>query len=611
LADERVALIKQANDIVDVVGGYVSLRQVGPTKYRGLCPFHDDHHPSFDVDQSHQNFRCWACGKSGDVITFIQEHDRVDFREALELLARRAGITLEKKGDSPQSRGRAFMLEMMRWATELYQRCLLDSPLAEAARRYLGGRGLNGETVRRFGLGYAPAAGDWLVQHAANAGMSDELLEKVGLIAKRQEGTGHYDRFRDRVMFPIRDARGQTVAFGGRILPSSTYTGNAPKYYNSSDTPIFSKSEHLYGLDLARQAAAKAGFLAVVEGYMDVLAAHQAGVNQVVATMGTALNERHVQRIRRVGVPRVVLVFDADAGGKTGVDRALEVFVSQDVDLAIATLPEGLDPCDLLVQQGADAFRSVLAGAVDALEFKLNQVVAAGADAGIEGRRRAADAILGVIALAPDMAGPAGAIKQQLIVTRITQRLALKEETVWARLQELRARLQGRERKSGAGGAVAGPPEPLPVEERELVQVLLAEPALAREAAGAIPLDQVRHPDAAALLRMLYDLVAEGAPLAHLPAAQAFDLVRARIEDPRLAKLALEMRDIGLQHAERAAWLERILDEFHRKYQVEPVTQELKNQLRAASDDAAALELLRRLQTQPRNPPARPVSAMN
>ncbi|TMQ35311.1 MAG: toprim domain-containing protein [Planctomycetota bacterium] len=163
--------------------------------------------------------------------------------------------------------------------------------------------------------------------------MSDELLEKVGLIAKRQEGTGHYDRFRDRVMFPIRDARGQTVAFGGRILPSSTYTGNAPKYYNSSDTPIFSKSEHLYGLDLARQAAAKAGFLAVVEGYMDVLAAHQAGVNQVVATMGTALNERHVQRIRRVGVPRVVLVFDADAGGKTGMDRALEVFVSQDVDL--------------------------------------------------------------------------------------------------------------------------------------------------------------------------------------------------------------------------------------------------------------------------------------
>jgi DNA primase catalytic core len=129
LADERVALIKQANDIVDVVGGYVSLRQVGATKYRGLCPFHDDHHPSFDVDQSHQNFRCWACGKSGDVITFIQEHDRVDFREALELLARRAGITLEKKADSPQSRGRAFMLEMMRWASELYQRCLLDSPL--------------------------------------------------------------------------------------------------------------------------------------------------------------------------------------------------------------------------------------------------------------------------------------------------------------------------------------------------------------------------------------------------------------------------------------------------------------------------------------------------
>ena len=193
---------------------------------------------------------------------------------------------------------------------------------------------------------------------------------------------------------------------------------------------------------MARHAAGEAGYLAVVEGYTDVLMAHQMGVGQVVATMGTALNARHVQQMRRFA-PRVVLVFDADAGGNTGVDRALEIFASHDVDLAIATLPEGLDPCDLLVQQGADAFRRVLESAVDALEFKLNQVLAGEGPLGVEDKRRAVDAVLGIIALAPPMPGQAGAVKAQLMVNRIAQRLALKEETVWARLRELRAHERG------------------------------------------------------------------------------------------------------------------------------------------------------------------------
>jgi DNA primase len=598
LADDRVALIKQANDIVDVVGAYVALRPVGQ-KFKGLCPFHDDHRPSFDVDPRYQSFRCWSCGKHGDVISFIQEHERVDFREALELLARRAGITLEKKTASPQNRGRAFMLDVMRWAADLYHRCLLEAPLADAARRYLGERGLLGDTVRRFGLGFAPGNGDWLAQHAANAGISDELLVTVGLIAARKEGNGHYDFFRDRVMFPIRDGRGQTIAFGGRILPTSPAAATTGKYINSKETPLFTKSEHLYGLDQARLAAAKAGFIAVVEGYMDVLMAHQAGIAQVVAPLGTAMNARHVQNLRRVGVPRVVLVFDADAGGQTGVDRALEVFVSQDVELAVAALPEGLDPCDLLVQQGAEAFRAVLAGAVDALEFKLNQVAAREAASGIEGRRRAADAVLGVIALAPEMAGSAGAIKQQLIVTRITQRLALKEESVWARLKELRGQARSRERKnaapaSSAPAAVPNPPAP---EEKELLQVLLAEPALVRVSAAEIHPGQIQHPDTRELIQGLYDLQAEGAGLAHVPAERAFEMLRARLEDSRLATLALEMRAIGLQQPDRQIWLQRIVEEFQRKHRTEPARQEIKNQLRGVADDSAALELLRRLQT--------------
>jgi DNA primase len=303
------------------------LRQAGTT-YKGLCPFHDDHNPSFTVDPKRQRYRCWSCQKNGDVIFFIQEHERIGFTEALELLARRAGITLEKRADSPQKRQRALMLDGVRWAADLYQHCLLESPIAENARRYLGERRLAGETVRRFGLGFAPPSWDWLVQQANRAGVSLELLEHVGLVASRQDGTGFYDRFRDRVLFPIRNPRGDTVGFGGRILPNSTFALDAPKYYNSTDTELFSKSDQLYGIDLARQAGAKAGYLAVVEGYTDVLMAHQHGVCQVVATMGTALNARHVQQLRRFA-ERVVLVFDADEGGHSGVDRALEVFASQ------------------------------------------------------------------------------------------------------------------------------------------------------------------------------------------------------------------------------------------------------------------------------------------
>ena len=441
MADDRTLQVKQANDIVDVVSGYLALRPAGGT-FKGLCPFHDDHRPSFDVDPRRQRYRCWSCGKYGDVISFVQEFEHVGFLEARELLARRAGIVLEESPGNPQGQGRALMLDVMRWAAQQFEECYLDSPRAEDARAYIHERGLRPETSLRWGIGYAPGSGRWLVDLAQEQKVPFDVLEKVGLIARRTRGTGWYDRFRDRVQFPIRDVRGRVVAFGGRILPSSPLASDHSKYYNSCDTPLFSKSEHLYGLDQARIPAEKAGYLAIVEGYTDVLMAHQLGVPQVVATMGTALNARHVAQIRRF-VPRVVLMFDADAGGDTGVDRALEIFASNDMELAIATLPEDLDPCDFLLQEGAEPFRRVLEAATDALEFKLAQAVTKEDTSGIEGRRRVVDAVLGVIALASPMPGEAGAVKTQLMVNRIARRLALKEETVWARLDELRKQRRG------------------------------------------------------------------------------------------------------------------------------------------------------------------------
>ncbi len=590
LADDRVAIqqVKEANDIVDVVGSYVALRPAGPT-FKGLCPFHEDHRPSFDVDPRRQRYRCWSCGKYGDVITFVQEHERVDFREALELLARRAGITLEKRGDPEQNRGRALMLEAVKWAAGQFHQCLLDSPLAEAARRYLGERRLAGETVRRFQLGFAPLPGNWLLQRAQEAKVSLDMLEKVGLIARRAENNGYYDRFRDRVMFPIRDASGQAVGFGGRILPASPLADRAPKYYNSAETPLFSKSRNLYGIDQARQAGTKAGYLAVVEGYTDVLMAHQTGIPQVVATMGTALNDKHVRQLRRYA-PRVVLVFDADAGGDTGVDRALEVFVSHEVDLKVATLPAGLDPCDLLVERGPEAFLQALTDAVDVLEFKLQRVLNAQTDPGVEGQRRAVEAVLGVIALAPELPGKEHAVKQELMVTRIAQRLALKEETVWARLRELRARRQQGEGTTGrAQPADAGRTAPAPGRERELLEVLLADPALVPVVATAVAPEHLEHHGLRRLLTELYALHAQGG-IADL------DRLRVRLVDnPRLAEYALKMHDVGRRTPDRAAKLNRLVAEFEKR-RLEADKQRLQNRLHQARDHTEAVELLRQLQ---------------
>jgi DNA primase len=589
--------IKAANDIVAVVGTYVALRPAGQT-YKGLCPFHDDKRPSLDVDPRRQRYRCWACNKAGDVINFIQEFERVSFIEARELLARRAGISLENLAGKPQGPSRASMLDVMRWAGELFENCLLESPLAEAARVYLGERKLTGETVRRFGLGFAPGAGSWLFQQAAAAKMSVELLEMVGLIAKRSEDRSYYDRFRDRVMFPIRDPQGRTVGFGGRILPTSAFADRAPKYYNSSETPLFSKSEQLYGIDLARQAAAKAGYLAVVEGYTDVLMAHQYGIAHVVATMGTALNARHVAQLRRL-VPRVVLVFDADQGGDTGVDRAIEVFVSNDLDLRVAALPEGLDPCDLLVAQAAEPFRAALEQAIPVFEYKLQRVWAAEAPNGLEGKRRAVEQLLTLLAAAPEDRS----VKLELMVNRIGHRLNLKEETLWTRFRELRAArrataekarpeplagsqplaaLQAENATPQAAPQAAARSAPAERHEIQLLEVLLAYPNLVATARAEVTPEEVEHPGLRLLLECLYRLEAEGVQ-------PDLDHLHGRLDNERLMETARRFQDRGLEILDGAGELRGVLNRF-----IERRITGLKHSLRErleANDIQAASQL--------------------
>ena len=590
--------IKAANDIVDVVATYLPVSAAGKV-FKAVCPFHNDHRPSLQLDRHFQNYRCWACEAKGDVFDFVMRFDKVEFPEALRMLADRAGIALDATAN-PQDELKSRLLRVMKWAETTYQQCLLEEPVAATARTYLGDRKLSGTSVRQFGLGFAPLPGDWLVKVAAEQRIPFELLAEVGLIAPRDENRGYFDRFRDRVMFPIRDVRGQTVGFGGRILPDSPYAARGPKYYNSAETPLFHKSELIYGLDLARHPASAAGHIAVVEGYTDVMMAHQCGVANVVATMGTALTLTHVTQLRRYA-PRVVLVYDADAGGMNGVDRALELFVSQDVELAVATLPDGLDPCDLLIQPGGvDVFTHALKTAQDALEFKLNLLwEKESGSPSVEGQRRIVDAILGVMALAPPVPSQAGQVRQELIVTRVAHRLGLRQETVWARLAELKAERRSKEQQRMSEERRA---EPRPattlaprsasgqqVIERQLLELLLAEPALVPDAYATVPPETLTHTGLRRMLEELYALHAAGEP-------PDLDALRVRLIDrPDLAESALRLQEVGRSMTERPAWLGRIIDAFARMVE-EAAKSDVKREMASATDDDTTLALLKRLQ---------------
>jgi DNA primase len=600
---EQKKQVKAANDIVDVVSGYIPVVSAGKD-FKAVCPFHNDTRPSLQVSRQFQNYRCWSCGETGDVFEFVMKHEKVTFGEALRMLADRAGIKLDGKS-SPEDEARSRLIRAMKWAEAKYQTCLMEGDSAEDARAYLGERRLSGANVRQFGLGFAPPVGDWLVRQAERDGVPDDVLLEVGLIANRDENRGCYDRFRDRVMFPIRDARGQTVGFGGRILPTSPYAARGPKYYNSAETPLFRKSELIYGLDLARTAATTAGSLAVVEGYTDVMMAHQHGVGNVVATMGTALTLSHVLQLRRY-VPKVVLVFDGDEAGETATDKALELFWSQhDIDITVTTLPDGLDPCDLLVQpDGPQVFKDRLAAAQSVLEYKLDGLFRRIPQTTAENIQQIVDRMLGVIAVAPEMPSARHQLRQQSAITRIAHRLGLRQETLWARLAELKTERRRAERadarqdrrppepvRSSDVGVESGP-RPSPQEaaiETQLLQLLLADAGLVGTAREQLPADTLRHSGLRRMLTELYALHADGQPA-------DMDGLRVKLLDRLdLLDAAKKLQFVGKEMTDRPEKLVKVIARFA-EMRAESEKRVVKQALAAGTpDDQEALALLRKL----------------
>jgi DNA primase len=451
--------VRQAIDIVDVVGSYLQLRRQG-RNFVGLCPWHDDSRPSLQVNAERQSFKCWVCDVGGDVFSFVMKAEGMEFREALEMLAERAGVSLQAAASKSSEPGgpaarpesdKRTLYRVMAWAEEQYHRCLLSAPEAEAGRQYLAERGITVESARRFHLGFVPDRWDWLLERARGTEWTPPILERAGLLRRKELGGVFYDWFRGRVMFSIRDARSRPIAFGGRVLPQLS-DGNSAKYINSPETPLFSKSRELYGLDLARNHFKQDGGAIVMEGYTDCLMAHQHGLENCVAVLGTALGERHLQLLRRY-TDSITLVLDGDDAGRRRtneiLDALLALFEKNQVDLRILTLPEGVDPCDFIAQHGSDPFRQLLTQAVDALEHKFNAVTN-GLDTLTDTHRasQAAEQLLATLAKIRSTGGGASSeslLREQGMLSRMARRFHLPEEQLRNRLTALRREARSRQ----------------------------------------------------------------------------------------------------------------------------------------------------------------------
>jgi DNA primase len=353
------AHVKSSVDIVSVVGESVRLRKQGSVRFVGLCPFHTEKTPSFSVHHGLQIFKCFGCGKGGDVFNFVMETQGLTFYEALRSLAERHGIPM------PASDGGSFndadsrlreSLDRMHENAQAWFREQIKSAAGTCAQEYIRDRGLSPDAEERFGLGYAPARG--LVAGFTRQGFRPEAMEASGLVAKQTEGDGFYDRFRDRLTFPLHNERGKIIAFAGRALRE----GQQPKYYNSPETVIYKKQNVLYNLHRAREAMRQERVAVLVEGYMDVIGADEAGVRNVVASCGTALTEQHARTLRR-HVDAVVVNFDPDTAGQEAVHRSIEVLIREGLWVRVLRLPNGLDPFDYCKQEGGDSYRGKLAEA--------------------------------------------------------------------------------------------------------------------------------------------------------------------------------------------------------------------------------------------------------
>lgn len=551
IRQEDLEAVRERTDIVKLVSGYLALKKAGHDAFSGLCPFHTEKTPSFSVSPSKGVYYCFGCGAGGDAIRFLREIEHLDFAEAVERLAKEAGITLRYEGDTPAERRAASRRQALHRANEaafeLYHRVLLEEREGEEARRYLERRGIDREVATAFGIGYAPGYPDFLLRRLARS-LSSEILVEAGLAVLDRDGNVR-DRFRGRITFPVHDLSGRAVGIGARVLPGerddglkqrSGSPGSGPKYLNSPETPIYRKGEVLYNLHRAKAAVSRSGEIHVVEGYTDVIAMVQAGIETAVATCGTALGEGHFRLASRFA-QRMVLAFDSDEAGARAAERAYAFLERFPVQPVVLVLPEGLDPADFVRQHGAGALRELASRAVPIVEYMLRRTVGRHRLDTVEGQSAAVAAAL------PMLEGLSDPIRRTEYAHLLAELVGVSEGSVLLALER---------RRSGTPAEVRTTLKRASAQEkveREMLRLLARDEPIFRELAPRLSAEHFQT----ARNRELFELVlaADGDVGASVARSEDERTVRA------LSALAVEPLEgeLGPEYAEEV-WAR--LEEF-------------------------------------------------
>ncbi len=551
-ADSRDRVF-DAVDMIALVSARTDLRRAGVDSYFGLCPFHDERTGSFHVRPEEKHYHCFGCQVSGDPFTFVMETEGLDFKGALEGLADRFGVALETEDEDPEAASRRARRErlysLLGRAATFYARYLWDAQEAETARAYLLGRGLTEETLREFRVGYAPSAWDRMLRASRSAGFSEEELLAAGLAQRSRNRPGQiYDRFRERIMFPSADARGRVRGFGARAMRDN----QRPKYLNTSDSELYHKRSQLFGIDFARGPAARAGRMILVEGYTDVLALHQAGLQNAVGIMGTSLTEEQIRELERI-VTVLELCLDADTAGQEAMLRAASLAATKKLTLRVVPLPPGADPAELIERDGAEALRDRVARSVPFVVFHVEQILERADLRNAEGKDNA------LVELRPVLAEMPPSLQRDELVQRVAGMLELSEARLASLLEGGASAGAARDGGAGSGGAPSNGGGMAPVAraepvvdhaikwERSFLALCLALPEAGETALASSDLDQLLTSDM--LRRAAHHLTGRlSAPLADLPSDDA-ELARAIADLVALAGRGRDASPERLEHA--------------------------------------------------------------
>ena len=552
-----------------LVSTRLELRRAGVNSYFGICPFHDERSGSFHVRPDEKHYHCFGCQESGDPFDFVMQTEGLDFKAAMESLADRFGVQLETEDEDPGAASRRQRRErlhsLLDRVTTYYARYLWEAGEAQTARDYLLGRGLAEETLKEFRVGYAPSAWDRVLLASRRAGYTDEELLAVGLAQRSRNRPGSiYDRFRERIMFPAVDARGRVHGFGARRMRENQAGEHGAKYLNTSDGELYHKREVLFGIDLARASAAKAGRMILVEGYTDVLALHQAGIRNAVGIMGTSLTEEQIRELERV-VKVLELCLDADRAGQDAMLRASRLASGRDLELRVVPLPEGTDPADLIEREGAEALRSLVQSSTPFVVFHVERILERADTRSAEGRDRA------LSELRPVLNDLGASVLRDELVRRVAGRLELSDGRL-ATLLASGGSAGGTlgSARSGRPGNGAGPAGPVPAEvtsgpgqavrgERLFLALCLAVPDVGASLLAGLDVDEVLT--STPLRRAARHLAAHlRAPLSDLPegdeefARTISGLVElaGRVPDPSADRLEHARLILDLDRLDRA-----------------------------------------------------------